>query len=151
MSITIDSELHRTCMNLILKNYPIHTRGIHTFFNNSGNSPEFLEIFAKNYDIRGLVNFCSNKSTIKLSETEEQSDVLLKFSNYDDDSIREEKLVPNNGISVHVPFRLVVNIYLNTNVPYKVEFNTHCYYSNVPISISSDGKFEPTITTVIDL
>ncbi len=151
MPIEIDSNLERTCLNLIIKHYITHTRGIHTFFNNKDNSPEFLEIFSKNYDIRGLVNFCNNKATIKLSEIEEQTVNLLKFSNYDDDNIREEKLVPNNGIGVHVPFRLVVDIYLNNNVPYKLEFKTHCYYSNVPTSISSNGKFEPIISTVINL
>lgn len=147
----IDSELQKTCTNLIFKNYNKHTREIYTFFNNDDNSVEFKEIFSRNYDIRKLVNFCNNTTKVKLSETEEQTKNILKFSNFDDHSIKEEKIVENNGIIVNVPFRCVISVYLNNNVPYKLEYSTYCHYFNVPTSISSDGKFEPTITTMVNI
>ncbi len=135
------------CKNSIIKNFDKHLKDSIEYFRNI-HGDEHHDFFIKNKELMGAMNYCGNLDKITFLD---QVDNVFRFSNYDDNFVREE-IVLASGFHVYLPFRLTGKVYLNdAGTPYRVEYISNCYYTHLPEFISSDGVLEPVVTTTVDI
>ncbi len=140
-------DITTNCKNIIIKNFNKHIKDSLDYFKNI-HGDEHHDFFIKNKELMGNMKYCENLSSIKLLD---QIDNVLRFSNYDDSFIREEVIL-ESGFHVYLPFRLTARVYLNeSEMPYRIEYTSNCYYTHLPEVISSNGILEPIVTTVVEV
>lgn len=141
-----DQSIITHCKNLIIKNHNKHIKDSFEYFKNI-HGDEHHDFFIKNKELMGNMKYCQNLSNIIYLD---RTGNVLRFSNYDDNFIREE-IILESGFHVYLPFRLTVKVYLNNlEEPTKIEYISNCYYTHLPEFISSDGILEPVVTTLVE-